>query len=177
MKKLLILLPAIAGGILLAGCVDDEAYRSRAYGPRAAYYGGDFGDEPYYVNGGVQYYYSGGRYYYLRDNRRYFITELPSGGRYLHAERRDERALDRRDNRERDVRFDRNRVQSVRNEVQDQQQTRRSTRGQQVIQQEYQTKGQKDHQQTVKKGDQKQADHKKKGDHQKQDDQQLKRDQ
>lgn len=171
MNKSLLFLAAATCGIMLTGCVDNEVYQGRAYGPRAAYYGGNYNDEPYYVNGGVQYYYSGGRYYYQRNSQRVFITELPSGGRYLHGNRYDDRVVDRRVNYS-----ERNRVYSNRPQVQPQQEVRRTTHTQQVTQQEHQ-KVQKSQTQTVKKGDPRQDDHKKKGKLLKQDDQQSKRDQ
>ena len=164
MNKYLLLLPAVTCGIFLSGCVDNEVYRGHAYGSRAAYYGGNYNDEPYYVNGGVQYYYSGGRYYYQRNSQRYFVTELPSGGRYLRANRYDDRVVNQRV-----IYSDRNRVYSNRTQMQPQQEVRRTTHNQQVTQQQ---RVQKSQTQTVKKGDLK-----KKGKLLKQDELQSKRDQ
>lgn len=76
MKKLLILLPALIGCVLMNGCVDEVAVS----GPGPAYYG-----DPYYVYGDVRYYNDGGRYYYYRNNQRFYTTDLPPGGRYWHG--------------------------------------------------------------------------------------------
>jgi hypothetical protein len=84
MKKLLFLLPAVIGGLLLTGCVD-EVVVDRP-GPRPAYYGDDYYGDPYYVYGGTNYYHTGGRYYYYRNRQRYFVSDLPGGGVYFHAE-------------------------------------------------------------------------------------------
>ncbi len=62
MKKLLLLLPAVIGGLMLTGC-DTAVVVSPA--PAPVYYG-----DPYYVYGGVNYYYVGGRYFYYRNSQR-----------------------------------------------------------------------------------------------------------
>ena len=77
MKKLLFLLPALIGGAMLTGCVEQAVVTT---GPGPVYYG-----DPYYTYGDVQYYYVGGRYFYYRNNQRFYVTGLPSGGSYWHG--------------------------------------------------------------------------------------------
>lgn len=108
MKKPILLLSIALAGFVIAGCEDERSHRDRPY-RHAAYYGGDYGDEPYYVNGGIQYYSSGGRYYYTRESRRIYVTDLPQGGRYLRGNLGDDRVVERRDFRGYDARGDRRR--------------------------------------------------------------------
>ena len=77
MKKFLILIPIIIGGVLLAGCASDTTVVATT--PGASY------GDPYYVSGGVQYYSESGRYYYFRDNQRFYVDSLPGGGTYPHG--------------------------------------------------------------------------------------------
>lgn len=82
MKKFLILLPILIGGVMLTGCETQVVVTPPAPRPVPVYYG-----DPYYVYGGVQYYYVGGRYYYWHNNNRVYIRTLPVGGRYYHRRR------------------------------------------------------------------------------------------
>ena len=77
MKKLLFLLPAVIGGVLLTGCVDEVVVARPA--PAPVYYG-----DPYYVYGDVNYYNEGGRYYYWNRGARIYVGGLPHGGYYFH---------------------------------------------------------------------------------------------
>ena len=79
MKKLLILLPVVIGGLLMSGCENQVAVVAPAPAP-AVYYG-----DPYYVNGGVNYYYGGGRYWYWHGGSRFYVDGLPHGGMYFHG--------------------------------------------------------------------------------------------